>query len=120
MGEVADLYSQVQEKRARQFNWQWRLFVVLVAVAAMLVVNDYLTGKYSQVFQSDSLGVFVLSDKLFYWFATGFLCGVLALTMMNEGEVFSALWRVARDFERQAEETVGVRPAKRRVAKRRK
>lgn len=96
---LSNAYSAIQARRVASFNWKWRVFVILLALSAMFTVREYLDWKYFQAFATESLGAFVLADKLFYWFMTGFFFGVIALALLYEGELIIGLWKGVKHFE---------------------
>jgi len=90
------MYVRTQFKRAALTDVRWRLLFVGVALVGVFLVRDYLDGKYYAAFSTPALGVFVLADKLFYWFMTGFFFGIIALALLYEGELMAGLWRLAK------------------------
>lgn len=79
-------------------NVKWRVAITLLAVAGLLATQDYLYGKYG-VLSTAYSPPFVLADKLFYWFVTGFLFGVIAFALITEGEYLLGLWKIAKSME---------------------
>lgn len=107
LGEILKYYSIAHVKRAEWYSWKWRLFCILLALFAIAFVNDYLQTKYlGYEIRNLQEGVFVtttlsLADKLFYWFMTGFLFGVIALAILYEGEFILGLRKIVREFEKE-------------------
>lgn len=114
IGVLRDYYVSAHKRRMNYFNLKWRLFVILLAVASILVVNDYVHDKYALavVYNVDPQGGglnpagYTLAGKMFDWFMTGVLFGIVALGVLNEGEYVIALRKIAAELERGAEKTV--------------
>ena len=96
---LSSAYSAIQARRAALFNWKWRVFVILLTLSVMFIVREYLDWKYFHVFATESLGAFLLADKLFYWFMTGLFFGVISLALLYEGELILGLWKGVKHFE---------------------
>ncbi len=96
-----NFYSLVHHKRKLWFSWKWRVFCVLLAIAIILIVQEYLELRYLLP-ATDLLGkTFLLSERLFYWFMTGTLFGIITLAVIYEGEFILGLRRVVKHMERQ-------------------
>ena len=97
-----NFYSFIHHKRKLWFSWKWRLFCVLLAIAIILIVQEYLESRYL-IPTNDLLGkTFLLSDRLFYWFMTGTLFGIITLAVLYEGEFILGLRRVVKHMEKQS------------------
>ncbi len=113
LGVLKNYYMSAHGIRRDFFNWKWRLFVILLAALLVLFVNDYLQGKYAgtAVIAISPDGTadaapYTLPDKLFNWFMTGMLFGIVALAVLYEGEFILGLRRMVVHFEKQAERGV--------------
>jgi hypothetical protein len=107
-------YLLAHKRRQEWANWKWRIFATLVVLAVLFYVNDYLAAKYYATVsftRPDGEAVaFLLSDKLFYWFATGVLIGMVCLALIYEGEFVLGLLKIGRGIENEFEKdtrTVG-------------
>jgi hypothetical protein len=96
----------------RSINLAWRAIAIVLIALAIFIIYDYLQGKYPEAVSYTPLAagalpqVFLLGDKLFTWFLIGVFFGVIAISVINEGEYFIAVSRIARDIEREAERAV--------------
>ncbi len=117
-------YLLAHKRRQEWANWKWRIFAILLVLVVMFYVRDYLTQNYYATVEFTKPGgeaaAFVLADKLFYWFATGMIIGMVALAMIYEGEFVLGLLKIARgvesEFERDARAVGrGIRDAERLV-----
>src|SRR3989344_3410070 len=100
-------YVSAHKMRTDFFNWKWRLFIILIAALALLFINDYLQYKYTsaivQEIQPDgtlAAADYALSGKLFNWFMTGVLFGIIALAALYEGEFILGLRKMAKSLEK--------------------
>ncbi|HIH20364.1 TPA: hypothetical protein HA244_03795 [Candidatus Micrarchaeota archaeon] len=110
-------YISAHSRRRDFYNWKWRVFLIFLAVLTVLFVNDYLQAKYvdtavNKINADGSITAapYAIADRLFYWFMTGVLFGVVALAVLNEGEFILGLRRMVRSLakgERQAESRAG-------------
>jgi hypothetical protein len=104
-------YMLAHKRRQEWANWKWRIFAILVVAAIMIYVNDYLQHNYyttvSFLKPSGETAAFVLADKLFYWFATGVIIGLVAMALIYEGEFMLALLKFARGVESEFERGFG-------------
>ena len=107
-------YIFAHRKRVDFYSWKWRLFIILFAALLALFINDYLQAKYasSVVFEiredgSLQAAEYALSDKLFNWFMTGILFGIIAHAVLNEGEFLLGLNRMIKTIEKSAGKEVG-------------
>ncbi len=121
LNSLAGYYTSLQKQRVQWFSWKWRVIVILLALSVSAYVYDLLGEKYFHFVEIPS-GAFLLSEKLFSWFMTGFLFGILTLGLMYEGELLINWKRLFNDFENEAERLVGVKPKKkkRRALKKKK
>jgi len=95
----------------RSINLAWRASAIILIALAIFLVYDYLQGKYPEAVSYTQLAtgttqVIILGDKLFTWFLIGVFFGIIALSVINEGEYFLAVRRVAQEIEREAEQAV--------------
>ncbi len=96
----------------RSVNLAWRVSVIILVALAIFLVYDYLQGKYPDAVTYTPLAegalpqVFILGEKLFTWFLIGVFFGIIAVSVINEGEYFLAVRRIALDVEREAERAV--------------
>ncbi|MEM4255043.1 MAG: hypothetical protein QXR53_01805 [Candidatus Norongarragalinales archaeon] len=107
-------YISAHRQRMDFFNWKWRLFVILLASLLVLFINDYLQAKYvgTVAFEAKADGsleaaAYAMPDKLFNWFMTGVLFGIVALAVLYEGEFILGLRKMIARFEKQAETQFG-------------
>lgn len=104
-------YLLAHKRRQEWANWKWRVFAILVVLVVMFYVRDYLDANYyaavSFMKPSGETAAFVLADKLFYWFATGVIIGMVALAIIYEGEFVLGLLKIARGIEADFERGVG-------------
>jgi hypothetical protein len=121
---LTSFYLLAHKRRQEWANWKWRLFAILVTLIIMLYVNDYLQRNYytavSFVKPGGGAAAFVLADKLFYWFATGVIIGLVAMALIYEGEFMLALLKFARGIESEFNKDArtvgkGIRDAERLV-----
>ena len=100
---LTSYYLLAHKRRQEWANWKWRLFAILVTIIILFYVNEYLAQNYyttvSFVKPSGEAAAFVLSDKLFYWFASGMIFGLVVMAMIYEGEFMLALLKLARGIE---------------------
>ena len=100
---LTSYYLLAHKRRQEWANWKWRVFAILVVLAVMFFVNDYLQANYyttvTFVKPSGEPTAFVLADKLFYWFATGAILGLVAMALIYEGEFILALMKFARGID---------------------
>jgi len=113
LGVLKNYYASAHGIRRDFFNLKWRLFVILLAALLVLFVNDYLQNKYAATAViaispdgTADAAPYALPDKLFNWFMTGVLFGIVALGVLNEGEFILGLRRMIMRFERDAERGV--------------
>lgn len=102
---LAGYYSAMHFQRVAWYSWKWRLIVVLLAAICISFVYDLLQTKYFHVVVMGAQS-FVLADKLFSWFMTGVLFGIIALAILYEGEVMLGLRRAIREIEGEVDATV--------------
>ncbi len=108
-------YKQTHFHRSFLVSPKWRLFVVLLVLATMLVVQEYLENKYLTEFEQSPLAYAVL-DKALYWFAVGIVVGAAAIFLMFEGEFAIGVWKRMRSIEHVvAAEMTGMKMLKARV-----
>lgn len=100
-GKLFSYYSEAGRHRAKWQSGVWRVFVVLLLVAGMFLVKEYLENKYLAEFSQDPLSFLVL-DKVMYWFSVGVILGAFAMAVMFEGEFVIGLWRNAVRLEAEA------------------
>jgi hypothetical protein len=96
-------YRIANRNRWDWISWKWRVFAVLVAAVVILYVSDYLTGKYFGI--ATTMGhaaPFIISEKIFYWFMTGFFLGMIVVTLIFEGEFVLGIRKLARHLEKEA------------------
>lgn len=95
--------------RISSMNFKWRLLVVLLSIIWILWANDYLQAKYFGVaFTQGHPEPFVVSEKIFYWFITGFLSGILAFAIMLEGEFILSTRSILRKAEEEVEKRIAL------------
>lgn len=110
---LMEYYSAIQKKRVVWFSWKWRVIVILLSVSISAMVYDLLENRYF-FWVETPVQAFLLSDKLFSWFMTGFLFGILTLGLLYEGELLINWRRLFRDLENEAETLIGLKPVKKK------
>ena len=95
-------YAATRTGAAEATSWKWRVIVILLAGIGASFVYDYLVGKYTRLVNVEGIAPFILSDRLFYWFMTGVLFGIITLAIMYEGEFFVVLRRAVKAAEKEA------------------
>ncbi|PIO06298.1 hypothetical protein COT29_01795 [Candidatus Micrarchaeota archaeon CG08_land_8_20_14_0_20_59_11] len=99
-------YGFVRQGTPTTTSWKWRIIAILLAGVGVSFVYNYLVGKYTRLVNVEGIEPFILSDKLFYWFMTGVLFGIIALAVMYEGEFFVVLRRAVKAAEKEANSRV--------------
>ena len=99
-------YADTRTSVAEATSWKWRVIVILLAGVAASFVYDYLMDKYTRLVNVEGIAPFILSEKLFYWFMTGTLFGIVVLAIMYEGEFFVVLRRAVKAAEKEANSRV--------------
>ncbi|MBI5226264.1 hypothetical protein HY994_03420 [Candidatus Micrarchaeota archaeon] len=100
--KYASFYRIAHHKRVQLYHWKWRLFFILLVAAAMILVYEYLQGRYPYGVFDPIKGVkFMLSERIFEWFSIGVMFGVVALAAMYEGEFMFSVRRLVKHFEMQ-------------------
>ncbi len=114
LGVLKNYYLSAHGIRRDFYNWKWRLFIIFLACLVILFINDYLQGKYvaTVAFEAKADGTleaasYAFADKLFNWFMTGVLFGIIALAVLYEGEFILGLRKMISKFEKQAQSQVG-------------
>ncbi len=92
------LYQSSQRERLAWFSARWRLFICLLLACAILLTYGYLQGKYFAV-STAYQPVFIVSEKLFYWFIVGLFFGLAAMFLVTEGEHALGLWKLSKKLE---------------------
>lgn len=111
--KYASFYKIAHAERAKLYHLKWRVFFILLAASAMIIVNDYLQSRYPYtVYDALKATTFPLADKLFSWFATGVLFGIIAFAVMNEGEFLLNLRGFVHFIEQEAMKVVGIKKPK--------
>ena len=100
--KLAKYYRMSTPTRAEWHSTTWRIIVILLAVVLCIYINDYLQGKYFQAIEIPT-GMFILADKLFSWFMTGAIFGMLLVGLMYEGEFIIGLNKLTRNLEADAQ-----------------
>ncbi|VVB67051.1 Uncharacterised protein [Candidatus Norongarragalina meridionalis] len=95
-------YADTRTSVAEATSWKWRVIVILLAGIGMASVYDYLMDKYTRLVNVEGIAPFILSEKLFYWFMTGVLFGIITLDVMYEAEFFVVLRRTVKSAEKEA------------------
>ncbi len=114
LGVLKNYYISAHGIRRDFYNWKWRLFVALLAALVILYINDYVQDKYAltAVYHVNPQGGlapadYTLSGKIFNWFMTGMLFGIIALAVLYEGEFILGLRKMINHFEHDAGRAVG-------------
>ncbi|MFH1056330.1 MAG: hypothetical protein V1717_00840 [Candidatus Micrarchaeota archaeon] len=108
MGVLKGYYVSAHRRRMDFYSWKWRVFLILLAGLIALFVNDYLQVKYAAVvpFEAKADGTleatsYTMAARLFNWFMTGVLFGIITLAIMYEGEFILGLNKMVSKFEKQ-------------------
>ncbi|HLD75516.1 MAG TPA: hypothetical protein VI874_00730 [Candidatus Norongarragalinales archaeon] len=105
--KYADFYRIAHAERARLFNGKWRFLFVLFTSSALILVKEYLDGRYPYtVYDALKSAKFLLSDRMFEWFGLGILFGFIAVSLMHEGEFLLQLRKFVHGIEQQTESKV--------------
>lgn len=100
--KYASFYKIAHNERVKLYHLKWRLFVILLTASLMILIYEYLQGRYPYgVFDAIKGTKFLLADRVFEWFAIGVIFGVVALSAMYEGEFILGVRRLVKHFERQ-------------------
>ena len=94
-------YKHANMYRRNFTSLKWRAFIALLLVAVMMLVRDYLSAKYLAEFSQNPLMYLVL-DKVYYWFIAGTMLGIAFSWLLYEGEFAIAIWKLARSIENNA------------------
>ncbi len=113
--KYASFYSIAHHRRVQLYHWKWRLFFILLTASVMVLIYEYLQGRYPYGVYDAIKGVkFLLSERIFEWFSIGVIFGVVSLAIMYEGEFIFGVRKLVHHFEGQTREWV--RRAKNRSA----
>lgn len=104
-------YVAAHGQRLKLTHLKWRTIWILMAVLAVLMVNDYLQFNYSVVVEANGKARY-LPETLFNWFMTGVAFGIIALAVMYEGEFILSLRRLSREVEGKVKEKIAALPKK--------
>ena len=107
LAHFVDAWKVAGNARKHWFNAKWRLLVVLLLIASALLVRDYLEDKYVAEFAATTVPVYLVLDKVFYWFLVGVVFGGAAAALMFEGEFAIGIWKSLKHFEKQAAREIG-------------
>jgi|GEM_PF-1751145 len=107
LGRFAKVYRHADKQRQPWFNAKWRLLVILATMISALLIRDYLEGKYLAEFVATSVPVFLVLDKVIYWFLVGIIFGAMAMWLMFEGEFAIGLYKSLSHYEKQVEREFG-------------
>lgn len=100
--KYASFYKIAHNERVKLYHLKWRLFVILLIASLMILIYEYLQGRYPYgVFDAIKGTKFLLADRVFEWFAIGVIFGVVALSAMYEGEFILGVRRLVKHFEHQ-------------------
>lgn len=95
MHDLLRAYRVAHKYREEWYNIKWRAIVILVSVAFILFVYQYLDLKYYFYVQDYD---FFLSERLFNWFMIGSLFGIIAVGMIFEGEFLLGLRNISKEL----------------------
>ncbi len=119
-----EAWRHADKKKRDWINPKWRLLVILATMAGVLLVREYLENKYLAEFSLTPFPVYIVLDKVLYWFLTGIVVGAAAAWLMHEGELAIGLWKALRGFEKKAEHEVarglGMAKSRKNAAKRKR
>jgi len=100
--KYTSFYKIAHNQRVKLYHLKWRLFMMLLVAAAMILIYEYLQGRYPYgVYDAIKETKFLLSERIFEWFAIGVIFGVVALAVMYEGEFILSIRRLVKHFEQQ-------------------
>lgn len=101
-----EAWRHADRKKREWIHPPWRLAVILATILGVFVVREYLENKYLAEFALTAVPVFLVLDKVMYWFLTGIIVGAAAAWLMHEGELALAIWNALRGFEKKAEKAL--------------
>lgn len=122
---VLSMYRHANHARNATSNVKWRVLMVLLLVASILVIREYVTNKYAAEMPNPAYLSVIVADKVVYWLVVGVMIGIMFAWLMNEGEMLISLWKFASRLERETvsgiERAAGIgKPARKAPARRRK
>ena len=112
--KYASFYKIAHNQRVKLYHLKWRLFFILLTASAMVLVYEYLQGRYPYGVYDAIKGVkFMLADRIFEWFSIGVIFGVIALSMLYEGEFILSIRGLVKHFEQQTLQLLHLAKARR-------
>lgn len=118
-----EAWRHAERSKREWISPKWRLAVIIATITGVFWVRDYLEEKYLAEFTLTAVPVFLVLDKVMYWFLAGIVVGAAASWLMHEGELAIAIWKALKSFEKKAErgaeKAVGM-PRERKAKRRRK
>lgn len=101
--KYASFYKIAHNQRVKLYHLKWRLFFILLTASAMILIYEYLQGRYPYgVYDAIKGTKFLLSDRIFEWFSIGVIFGIVALSVMYEGEFILRIRGLVKHFEHQS------------------
>ncbi|MFH1779766.1 MAG: hypothetical protein ABH803_01315 [Candidatus Micrarchaeota archaeon] len=103
-----EYYKKTNATRLSWFSNKWRALVATAAALLIIIINDYIQGKYIDhvvlVYKAGELvGTgFTLADKYMDGFVSGLVFGVIAVAVMLELEYMHNLKTIIKSFEEAA------------------
>ncbi len=100
--KYTSFYKIAHNQRVQLYHLKWRIFMMLLTAAAMILIYEYLQGRYPYgVYDAIKGTKFLLADRVFEWFAIGVIFGVVTLAALYEGEFILSVRRLVKHFEQQ-------------------
>ncbi|MBI2445609.1 hypothetical protein HYV43_04440 [Candidatus Micrarchaeota archaeon] len=100
--KYTSFYKIAHNQRVKLYHLKWRLFMMLLVAATMILIYEYLQGRYPYgVYDAIKGTKFLLADRVFEWFSIGVIFGVVALSVLYEGEFILSVRRLVKHFEQQ-------------------
>lgn len=103
-----EYYNLASKSRSSWFNIKWRIFVVLLVAAFMLIIKDYLQARYMFYVVLDPATKVVATFQsgvayamMFYWFFVGIITGAFAAWLLFEGEYALGIYHTAVKMEHE-------------------
>ena len=94
--KFVEAWRHAERGKKQWVNSRWRLLVILATMVGVVLVREYLENKYLAEFALTPVPVYLVLDKVVYWFLVGIVFGAAASWLMHEGELAIAIWKSLR------------------------
>ncbi len=102
MRKYLSFYHIAHGQRVKLYDLRWRVFFIFLTAIALILTKEYLDFRYPfGVYDPLRESTFVLSERVFEWFGYGILFGIIAVSLMHEGEFLLQLRRFVKGIELQ-------------------